>query len=226
MKTGSIILIAAVCFINGTLQGQSDYPFLRTADELYARGAYTEAEIAYRKALGEKAKPETAYNLGNSVYLQQRNDEAIRQYEAAIAAAHDPALKSRAWYNLGNAHYQQQAYDKSVQAFKEALKLNPADDDARNNLMLAMRQFQLQQQQQQQSEDKQQQPETENDESNQPQQQEEQKQNQPQEPQEMEPEELSREEAKEMLKAVEREDQRVQEKMKQPVNKAKPRKDW
>ena len=91
-----------------------------------------------------------AYNLGNTIYNQNRIPEAIQQYQKSIESTDDPALKSNAWYNLGNAHYQNKEFDKSIEAYKESLKLQPADEDAKKNLMLAMRQYQQQQQQQQQ----------------------------------------------------------------------------
>ncbi len=88
---------------------QADYPWLRFGDQFYENGSYTDAETAYRKALEEKEKPTTSYNLGNTVYNQNRIPEAIQQYQKSIEATKDPLLKSKAYYNLGNAHYQSQA---------------------------------------------------------------------------------------------------------------------
>jgi tetratricopeptide (TPR) repeat protein len=214
---------------------QADYPWLRTGDELYVNRAYTEAETAYRKALVEKEKPKTAFNLGNTVYRQDRIPEAIEQYENTIASTKDPGIKADAWYNLGNAHYQNQEYDKSVQAYKESLKLRPDDEDAKKNLLMSLRQLRAQQQQQQQQkeEDKnkeQNQDQSQNSDPNQRDPQDQPSQSQDQQPSEKEQEhreELSKEEAKEILKAIEREDQRVQEKLKKGNARAiPPVKDW
>ena len=146
--------IVPICFMiicsYVTGWSQADYPWLRVGDELYERQAYTDAETAYRKALEEKEKPTTSFNLGNTIYNQNRIPEAIQQYQKSIESSDDPALKSKAWYNLGNAHYQNQEYDKSIQAYIESLKLQPEDEEAKKNLTLALRQYQQQQQQQQQ----------------------------------------------------------------------------
>src|SRR6476620_5277044 len=97
--------ISIVMFIFFKIQSancQADYPLLRTGDLLFKGGNYTEAETQYRKALEEKQKPTSNYNLGNSVYEQNRMDEAAESYKKAIAGTTDPKLKSDAWFNLGN----------------------------------------------------------------------------------------------------------------------------
>lgn len=224
----------------GTTTGQADYPWLRTGDELYKRHSFTDAETAYRKAQEEKDKPTTSFNLGNTIYHQNRLPEAIQHYQESIASTDDPELKARAWYNLGNAQYESQDFEKSMQAYKESLKLQPDDEDAKKNLMLAMRQYQQQQQQKQQQ---QQDNKDQNNKDQQQQQQQQQQQNQDQEnknqqeqnaskdqsqdDQQSSADEVSRDEAKEILKAIEREDQRVQEKLKKASGKtAPPVKDW
>jgi tetratricopeptide (TPR) repeat protein len=227
------MLLCIICASTGAW-AQADYPWLRTGDELYNKRAFTDAETAYRKAQEEKEKPTTSFNLGNSIYYQNRIPEAIQQYEKSIAASADPQLKAKAWYNLGNAHYQNQDYAKSIQAYKESLKLQPQDEDAKKNLTLAMRQQQQQQQQQQQDQQNKDQQEKDND-NQQQQQQQQQQQDQPSSSQQQEEkqeqqqtaEEISKDEAREILKAIEREDQRVQEKLKKAAGKsAPPVKDW
>lgn len=229
-----IILCSLICFWIPKGWSQADYLWLRSADELYTKGAYTDAETGYRKALEEKEKPTTAYNLGNTIYNQNRIPEAIQQYQKSIESTQDPSLKSHAYYNLGNAHFQNKEYKESIQAYKESLKLQPKDEDAKKNLMLAMRQYQQQQQQQenkddpsQENEDQQQQSSSEKSEDKE-QDQPSQDQNQAQPNEDQQPaEDLSQEEAREILKAIEREDQRVQEKLKKAAGKtAPPIKDW
>jgi tetratricopeptide (TPR) repeat protein len=222
------------------LHAQSDYQHLRSADRLYKEGQYTEAEIRYRKALEEKQKSTSTYNLGNSIYGQNRLDEAAEAYKKTIDNTSDPKLKANAYYNLGNSMFQQKKYDESIRAYREALKLQPADEEAKNNLMLSMRQLQQQQQQQQEDQQQQQQQQDKQDQKQKDQQsRQQQNQNQQQQSssgeqkkdqQDQQPnpkEEVSEDEAREILKAIEREDQRVQEKLKKNQgNKAPPVKDW
>ena len=232
----NIILCMVVCQVNA-LSAQADYLWLRSADVLYQNRTYIDAETAYRKAQEEQDRPTTSYNLGNTIYQQQRIPEAITQYQKSIESTKDPELKSRAWYNLGNAHYQNKEFDKSIEAYKESLKLMPQDEDAKKNLMLAMQQLKQQQQQQQQqnkdqqdqNKDQQQQQQNQQQQQDQQQQQNQQQQNQPEsrDQQQEQAQDLSKDEAKEILKAVEREDQRVQEKLKKASSRtAPPVKDW
>lgn len=219
---------------------QSDYLWLRSGDELYQKGAFTDAETAYRKALEEKEKPTTSYNLGNTVYHQNRIPGAIQQFQKSIEATHEPALKARSYYNLGNAHFQSKEYAESIKAYKESLKLQPEDEDAKKNLMLAMRQYQQQQQQQKQEQNQEnndhqeqdqqeQQSSTQND-NEQDEQDPSSSRQQPspsEQDQSQHPEHMTREEAREILKAIEREDQRVQEKLKKSTGRSTPpTKDW
>lgn len=208
-----------------SVSAQSDYPWLRNADELYGMEAYDEAETMYRKALVEKPKPSTTYNLGNTIYRQNRMPEAVTQYQKAIESTQDPGLKADAWFNLGNAHFQNQSYDESIRAYKESLKLRPSDEDAKKNLMLAMQQLKQQQEKQQQQQDQQQPPPEQQEQDQQPQQPPSNPDPQQAEPQH--PENINEDEAREILKAVEREDQRVQEKLKKTnARKTPPVKDW
>src|SRR5687767_14890932 len=85
---------------------QKDYAHLRNADKLYDDGRYPEAETSYRKALELNPKASSAYDLANSMFLQERIPEAITEYQNAIKAAEDqPEVKAQAYYNMGNAYY-------------------------------------------------------------------------------------------------------------------------
>jgi tetratricopeptide (TPR) repeat protein len=148
--------------------------------------------------------------------------EAVQRFQESIQSTDNPDLKADAYYNLGNAFFQQQQFDESIKAYKESLKLRPSDTDTKRNLMLAMRQLQQQEQPQQEQQQQEQQQE-------QPQQQQQESPQQPQENKEGEEpsKDLSEEEAREILKAIEREDQRVQEKLKKVSGKKDPPvKDW
>ncbi|MDX1476518.1 MAG: tetratricopeptide repeat protein [Saprospiraceae bacterium] len=227
---GLSILIASTAMADA----QSAHRHKRTGDLMYDQQEYAEAEEAYRKANAAKATPEGIYNLGNAIYQQQRYEEAVRQYEAAIAQASDDELKARSFYNLGNTHLQAQQLEEGIEAYKNALKLMPQDLDAKKNLTLALQQLQQQQQQQQQEQQQEQQQqqdeEQQDDQQQEQQQQEQQPQQQPDEDQQQQQEpsrDLSKEEAEELLRIIEAEDQRVQEKLRKgSADPKKPKKDW
>ena len=219
------ILISCVAALHFEAMAQPEYPYSREGDKNYEEGRYPEAETSYRKSLERNNKASTSYNLANSMFMLNRIPEAISEYQKTIASSDNPDVRSRAFYNMGNAYFQNNEFEQSINAYKESLKINPTDEDAKKNLMLAMRQLKQQQQQenQQNQQEQQQQEQQQQDQQNQQeQQQQEQKQKQ-----EQKQENVSKDEANEILKAIEREDQRVQEKLKKTKGKSTPPvKDW
>lgn len=207
---------------------QSAHKHKRNADLFYDQGEYTVAEEEYRKANAAEAEAATTYNLGNTIYQQERLEEAVRQFEQAAEMTDDPSLRSNAYYNLGNAYMQAQQYDKSVESYINALKADPNDMDTKKNLTLALQKLKQQQQQQQQEQQQQENEDQDKEEQQQEQQQtqemeESEEQQQPQDQQQ----DLSKEEAEELLRIIETEDQRVQGKLRKgDADKRKPKKDW
>ena len=169
----------------------------------------------------------------------------MEAYQRALESD-DPALQASAWYNLGNAFFRQQQLEESLESYKEALRLNPADVDAKHNLETVLEM--MQQQQQQQNPDQQDQNEDDQDQEQQEQQQgddeqDEQQEDQPQDqdpedgeeqdpeqqqPQEGEseaPREMSREEAERLLEAIDEDPSEIRRKA-QPVSGVRVVKKW
>ncbi len=211
--------------------GQSEHFYLRKGDKEFENRNYATAEDNYRKAIEKGNSQKGIYNLGNSIYKQQRYEEAVKHYERIIGDANKSALKAKAFHNLGNAHYLNQAYDKSVEAYKNALRLNPHDADTKSNLALAMEMLKQQQQQQnqQQQQQKNQKDKKDQDQKNQ-QQNQQQQQNSSNQQQKENPEKsqgLSKEEAEQLLEIMNQEEQKVQKKLKRSQAKpTKSGKDW
>jgi len=216
--------LAGIC-----TRGQSNHQLLKRGDQAYLKQDFNRAEENYRRALENKKDEKTTYNLGNAVIEQNRPDEAIPLYEDAAKKQNDPTLRARAWHNLGNAFYLKKDYQNSVNAYKEALKVKPDDLDTKKNLVLAKKQLlkQQQQQQQQQNQDRQ---DNQDQQDQQPNPQGEDQQGQQQQAKEKmpsQPKEMSREEAEQLLQFTEREDQRVQKKLRNKNDKTPPpKKDW
>lgn len=68
---------------------------------------------------------------------------------AELSADAEPGIAQPAFYDRGNLAYKGEDYSSAVEHYKNALRRNPADDAARENLRLA--QLKLQQQQQNQN---------------------------------------------------------------------------
>ncbi|NND33051.1 MAG: tetratricopeptide repeat protein [Saprospiraceae bacterium] len=205
----------------------------READRAYDLKKYDSAEEAYRKATIVNPDDKGVFNLGNAIFNQNRYEEAARQYEKAADLIEDPREKAKAWYNLGNAHYLNGKYDESVNAYKRSLIADPADLQAKQNLLMALRELETQEQQKQQQENKdnneqqeEQQQQQENQEEQDQQQQQSENEDQPEQAQELE-QKLSKEQAMQLLEIIEEEDQKVQEKLrKKEAGEKKKTKDW
>ena len=115
-------------------------------NKAYSEKRYSDAEAAYKKALqADPASMAATYNLASSLIRQatageagkKLNAEAAKLLNEVITTASDNRLASYAAYNLGNMAFNSQQWDQSIQYYKEALRRNPDDDNARDNLRLA-----------------------------------------------------------------------------------------
>jgi Ca-activated chloride channel family protein len=110
----------------------------REGNELFSQNNFTDAEVAYKKALEKDPNYDIAnYNLGVALSEQNRDKEAVAQYEITAKMSEDKATKSEAYHNIGNQHYDTKNYQGAVDAYKNSLRSNPNDDETRYNLALA-----------------------------------------------------------------------------------------
>jgi Ca-activated chloride channel family protein len=116
----------------------------KAGNRQYQKGQFQEAEKAYLDAqLEDPGRPELLYNLGNTLLKQKKFDKAAQSLRQAISKG-DRGLQANGWYNLGNSLFESNNYQDSAQAYIQALKINPADRDAKHNLELAWRKMQEQ----------------------------------------------------------------------------------
>ncbi|MDE6114573.1 MAG: tetratricopeptide repeat protein [Muribaculum sp.] len=134
--------------------------FIREGNKYYEEKRFADAEVAYRKALEENAASEIAmYNLATSLIRQSGSAnpnegnnpmaEAQTLLQNVAQSAQDISVAENAFYNLGNMAFNQQQYDQAINMYKGALRKNPDNDKARENLRLAQLKKQQQEQQQQ-----------------------------------------------------------------------------
>ncbi len=228
--------------------GASERTLVRDGNRLYKDKQYNEAEVNYRKALEKnKALNEGQFNLGDALYKQGRYEEAEKQFRMA-AEKSSGTSRAQAYHNLGNSLLKQKKIEDSIQSYKDALKLNPQDQDTKYNLEFARRLLQQQKQQEQQQnkdqkKDKKDQKQNQQDDQHKDQnkdqkkqdqqnqkQDEQQKQQQQQDQKqqaEQKKEQISREDAERILQALKNEEKNVQKKLqkKVPAN-VKVEKDW
>jgi tetratricopeptide (TPR) repeat protein len=133
---------------------QQEKPLVIKGNELYKKQQYDKAAEEYQKAADINEKnPETLYNLGNALYKSKKTEEAQKVYDNAAEKAKDVAGKEKAVYNKGVTLTRQNKLQESIDTYKEALRLTPTDEEARQNLQKALNELKKQQQQQQPKQD-------------------------------------------------------------------------
>lgn len=243
------------CALTATAQQMSENDHIRRGNKLYADSLFEKAEVEYRKALElNPASTDALYNLGNALYNQAvttpaKGEEALAQYSTAAKLETDKSRLAQIYHNIGVLMYAAQQYGESVEAYKEALRNNPADHETRYNLAMAMHMNKQQQQEQQQNQeqqdqqdqqdqkqeeqkqDQQQQEQQNQEQQNQEQQQQQQDQQQEQQAQQQEQsyEQISKENAEQILNALMQDEKELQEKQKKMMQQQQGKtleKDW
>lgn len=215
-------------------------------------GQTDQAQYHYVKALENHADTSTVmYNLGNAMYDAGEFERAMKIYSGAIDSTRTPEQLERAYYNMGNASFQAQKFDKAIASYIEALRHDPSDADAKQNLELALRmkkkseeqqqqnqdqskqdqQDKQDQQQNQQNQDQQKQDTQKQDEQLQQQQNNQQQQgdsSQAQQGQQQQPQQMSKEEAEQLLNALLQDEQNTLEQVRKVkmAQRKKRTKDW
>ena len=129
---------------------QTDRQYIRQGNKLFRSGDYSNAEVSYRKAIEKNPKnPQAVYNLGNALMAQKKDSAAVAQFESASKLETNPLRKAKAFHNMGVVCQSHKMYGEAIEAYKNALRLNPADNETRYNLVLCKHQQQKQQQNQQ-----------------------------------------------------------------------------
>ena len=192
---------------------------------------YVNAEVNYRKAL--EVNPQSTvsmFNLGNTLAQQNKLQEAMEQYVAATKIEKDKDDLAQIYHNMGVIFQSQKDYAKAVEAYKQSLRNNPKDDETRYNLALAQKMLKDQQQDQQNQDQNQQQQKQDQQEDKKDQnkdQQQNKEQQQPPQPQKKD-NEMSKENAEQLLNSVMQDEKDVQDKVKkqQVIQGGRLEKDW
>lgn len=128
---------------------QGDRQLIRDGNKFFHKRNYSQAETNYRKALSKNAHNGTAlFNLGCALQAQNKDSQAIQQYNQAVKVEHNSLRRASSSYNLGTVYQKLKDYDKAIEAYKNALRDNPKHDNARYNLSFCMKQKHKQQQNQ------------------------------------------------------------------------------
>lgn len=126
---------------------------LRAADDpyrAYADGEYERALQGFvERQVANPEDPRASLEIGSARYKLEDLEGAEEMFGAA-ARADDPGLAADALYDQGNAAFRQGRLEAAADLYLRSLELDPADEDAKFNLELTLREIQQRQQQQQQ----------------------------------------------------------------------------
>ena len=96
------------------------------------------AENSYRKAISiNSSNIKAPYNLSNKYYEEGLYDEALIRQAEALKNANSSNEKHRINHNIGNILMKKDLCKEALEAYKDALRNNPDDDETRYNLSLA-----------------------------------------------------------------------------------------
>ncbi|GAC1383162.1 MAG: hypothetical protein NVSMB45_10200 [Ginsengibacter sp.] len=202
--------------IGNSVFGQSVNKKIIQGNDAYRAGNFQKAIDVY--SMAQQDAPTNAiasYNEGNALFKTDKQDEALNAYDNAIKNSTDLGTRSKAYYNKGVVLQKGKKLPECIEAYKYALRINPADEDARQNLERAL--------QEQKSKDK---SENQDKKDKSPQNPQSQK-NQQQQPQ-PQPSKISQQDAEEKLKSLMDHEKNLQDKLKKVRNPGpeRPAKDW
>ena len=146
-----VTLLLLVLMAAPVLDAQSEKRSVRRGNRAFGREKYEKAEILYKKAqLADSLSHAAGYNLGNTYYRMENYPEADKAYAAvADSLAGNPRYGARIFHNMGNSLLAQQNWQGAIDAYKKALLRNPSDKETKSNLAYAQLMLQNQQDQQQ-----------------------------------------------------------------------------
>jgi Ca-activated chloride channel homolog len=137
MKRSVNILILVI--LTATAYAQKKNPHIISGNKLYRENKFEEALPEYMKAKEVAGNdPVVNYNLGNTYFRNKNFEEATKTFDNTIESGNNSSMKQKGFYNKGVSLSKQRKLEESIEAYKMAVKLDPADNDARINLQKAL----------------------------------------------------------------------------------------
>lgn len=197
------LLLALPTVVNA----QDENAAIREGNKLYKEKQYDKALPAYQKAIEQNPQSSTArYNLANARFRSGNLPDAEKSYDELIEKTTDKNYKVKGYYNKGVALTNEKKLLESIEAYKNAIKLDPTDEDTRFNLQKALTELKKQTQSQQQK----------------------QPQQKPQQKKQPQQNKLDKKKIEQYLKSLEQKEQEVQRKIQNNRSRSvtQPEKDW
>jgi len=160
-KSGTVILLTVCNFALKSQEGTKDIYY---GNKNFKDSNYVEAGFKYRNALKISPNNKKAnFNLGNALYknalqikVSKQNfvqggkkvtpdslaglvfDEAAQNFAQVANSISNKDTLHQAWHNIGNCYLQKKDYTQAIDAYKKSLKYNSKDEETRYNLAYAL----------------------------------------------------------------------------------------
>jgi len=247
MKRKYILILFLLVWVTA-LQAQNERKFVRQGNKYYEAATkdpshvdsvqFNNAEIEYLKALEKKPEDNKwNFNLADALYKQKKFDESAEKFKEIADKTTNKIEKGRALHNLGNSFLMNNKLEESIGAYKDALRNSPNDLETKYNLLYAMN-MKKKQDQQKKNQDKNKDKDKDKDkDKNKDQDKKDQKKNQDQknkdqkqQQQQQQQSKISKQNAEQMLQALENSEKKIQDKVKKvqalKAESRKVEKDW
>ena len=139
MKRLMILILALVSAV--TVSAQTDRKEVRAGNRAFRKGDFRKSEIDYRRAvLKDSLSVAAQYNLASSLYRQDDYEgaqKALSSIAETVSGIEAAGTKADFYFNQGDVALAQKDYASAVKSFRQSLLLRPNDMDAKENYIYA-----------------------------------------------------------------------------------------
>jgi Ca-activated chloride channel homolog len=132
-------MVISFLFVYPAVNAQQVEQTIKKGNDLYKQQQYEPAAVAYDEALAKDPANKTAmFNRASTVYRLSKYSEAIKSFDDLAAKSTETGEKAKSYYNKGAILSHQKRLEESIDAYKNALRQDPSDKEARENLQKAL----------------------------------------------------------------------------------------
>lgn len=133
------LLLFLLSFGSYLSHAQETEKAIQKGNDLYQQKQYPDAEAAYNAIIEQEPHNGIAsFNRTAAMYRQNKNDEAIKALNDLAFKTDKRDIKAKSYYNKGVILSGQKKLEESIEAYKNALRTDPNDKQARENLQKAL----------------------------------------------------------------------------------------
>lgn len=139
MKRLMILILALASAV--TVSAQTDRKEVRAGNKAFRKGDFRKSEIDYWKAvLKDSLSVAAQYNLASSLYRQDDYEgaqKALSSIAETVSGIETAGTKADFYFNQGDVALAKKDYASAVKSFRQSLLLRPDDMDAKENYIYA-----------------------------------------------------------------------------------------